>query len=78
MLDTVLGTIILPKVRLWSTSLALMHKEIKALRAQAMSWDHREEVEAESCPLPDFKPILFPLDQVLSALMYIHLVFTAR
>lgn len=55
-----------------------MHKEIKALRAQAMSWDHREEVEAESCPLPDFKPILFPLDQVLSALTYIHLVFTVR
>lgn len=55
-----------------------MHKEIKALRAQAMSWDHREEVEAEFCPLPDFKPILFPLDQVLSALMYIHLVFTVR
>lgn len=43
-----------------------------------MSWDHREEVEAEFCPLPDFKPILFPLDQVLSALMYIHLVFTVR
>ena len=41
------------------------HKEIKAQRVRAVSWDHREEVAAESCHLPDFKPILFPLHQDL-------------